>query len=216
MKLKQQLTIAFIISVLSLIGFSFMAFTISANEYLKFDEDVISLVQGWESPLLTDIMKFFTYIGSTVSLIILSLVILFFLYRVLKHRLELVLFSAVMVGSPLLNLMVKLLFQRARPDLHRLIEIGGYSFPSGHAMNAFSLYGILTFLLWRHMTVKWARILLILFSMMMILSIGISRIYLGVHYPSDIIAGYLAGGCWIAISIWFFQRYQERRKNKDR
>ncbi|MDQ7862990.1 hypothetical protein RCO48_24050 [Peribacillus frigoritolerans] len=77
-----------------------MAFTISANEYLKFDEDVISLVQGWESPLLTDIMKFFTYIGSTASLIILSLVILFFLYRVLKHRLELVLFTAVMVGSP--------------------------------------------------------------------------------------------------------------------
>ncbi|MCM3673706.1 phosphatase PAP2 family protein [Peribacillus simplex] len=216
MKLKQQLTIAFIISVLSLIGFGFMAFTISANEYLKFDEEVISLVQGWESPLLTDIMKFFTYIGSTGFLIILSLVILFFLYRVLKHRLELVLFTAVMVGSPLLNLMVKLFFQRARPDLHRLIEIGGYSFPSGHAMNAFSLYGILTFLLWRHITAMWARILLILFSMMMILSIGISRIYLGVHYPSDIIAGYLAGGCWIAISIWFFQRYQDRRKNKDR
>ena len=216
MNLKQQLTIAFIISVFSLIGFSFMAFTISANEYLKFDEDVISLVQGIESPLLTDIMKFFTYIGSTASLIILSLVILFFLYRVLKHRLELVLFTAVIVGSPLLNLMVKLFFQRARPDLHRLIDIGGYSFPSGHAMNAFSLYGILTFLLWRHIAARWARILLILFSMMMILSIGISRIYLGVHYPSDIIAGYLAGGCWIAISIWFFQRYQDRRKNKDR
>lgn len=215
MKLKQQLTIAFIVSVLSLIGFSFMAFTISANEYLKFDEKVIFLVQGWESPLLTGIMKFFTYIGSTWSLIILSVMILFFLYKVLKHRLELILFSAVMVGSPLLNLMVKLFFQRARPDLHRLIEIGGYSFPSGHAMNAFSLYGILTFLLWRHTTAKWARILLILFSMMMILSIGISRIYLGVHYPSDIIAGYLAGGFWIAISIWFFQRYQERRKKKD-
>lgn len=125
MKLKQQLIIAFIVSVLSLIGFSFMAFTISANEYLKFDEKVISLVQGWESPLLTGIMKFFTYIGSTWSLIILSLMILFFLYKVLKHRLELILFSAVMVGSPLLNLMVKLFFQRARPDLHRLIEIGG-------------------------------------------------------------------------------------------
>ncbi|MBO0999923.1 phosphatase PAP2 family protein [Bacillus sp. SD075] len=216
MKLKQQLTIAFIISVLSLIGFSFMAFTISANEYLKFDEVVIPLVQGWESPLLTVIMKFFTYIGSTGSLIILSLVILFFLYRVLKHRLELVLFTAVMVGSPLLNLMVKLFFQRARPDLHRLIEIGGYSFPSGHAMNAFSLYGILTFLLWRHIKTRWARISLILFSMMMILSIGMSRIYLGVHYPSDILAGYLAGGCWIAISIWFFQRYQDRRRNKGR
>ncbi|SNT56232.1 undecaprenyl-diphosphatase [Bacillus sp. OK838] len=214
MRLKQQLTIAFIVSVLSLIGFSFIAFTISANEYLKFDEVVIALVQGLESPLLTSIMKFFTYIGSTSALIILSLFILFFLYKVLKHRLELILFSAVIIGSPLLNLMVKLFFRRARPDLHRLIEIGGYSFPSGHAMNAFSLYSILTFLLWRHITAKWARVLLILFSMSMILSIGISRIYLGVHYPSDIIAGYLAGGFWIAISIWFFQRYQDRRKNK--
>ncbi|MDM5293387.1 phosphatase PAP2 family protein [Peribacillus simplex] len=215
MRLKQQLTIAFIVSVLSLIGFSFIAFTISANEYLKFDEVVIALVQGLESPLLTSIMKFFTYIGSTSALIILSLFILFFLYKVLKHRLELILFSAVIIGSPLLNFMVKLFFRRARPDLHRLIEIGGYSFPSGHAMNAFSLYSILTFLLWRHITAKWARVLLILFSMSMILSIGISRIYLGVHYPSDIIAGYLAGGFWIAISIWFFQRYQDRRKNKD-
>ncbi|MDW7615913.1 phosphatase PAP2 family protein [Peribacillus simplex] len=215
MRLKQQLTIAFIVSVLSLIGFSFIAFTISANEYLKFDEVVIALVQGLESPLLTSIMKFFTYIGSTSALIILSLFILFFLYKVLKHRLELILFSAVIIGSPLLNLMVKLFFRRARPDLHRLIEIGGYSFPSGHAMNAFTLYSILTFLLWRHITAKWARVLLILFSMSMILSIGISRIYLGVHYPSDIIAGYLAGGFWIAISIWFFQRYQDRRKNKD-
>ncbi|MFE3973519.1 MULTISPECIES: phosphatase PAP2 family protein [unclassified Peribacillus] len=215
MRLKQQLTIAFIVSVLSLIGFSFIAFTISAKEYLKFDEVVIALVQGLESPLLTSIMKFFTYIGSTSALIILSLFILFFLYKVLKHRLELILFSAVIIGSPLLNLMVKLFFRRARPDLHRLIEIGGYSFPSGHAMNAFSLYSILTFLLWRHITAKWARVLLILFSMTMILSIGISRIYLGVHYPSDIIAGYLAGGFWIAISIWFFQRYQDRRKNKD-
>ncbi|MGG3495725.1 phosphatase PAP2 family protein [Peribacillus simplex] len=215
MRLKQQLTIAFIVSVLSLIGFSFVAFTISANEYLKFDEVVIALVQGLESPLLTSIMKFFTYIGSTSALIILSLFILFFLYKVLKHRLELILFSAVIIGSPLLNLMVKLFFRRARPDLHRLIDIGGYSFPSGHAMNAFSLYSILTFLLWRHITAKWARVLLILFSMSMILSIGISRIYLGVHYPSDIIAGYLAGGFWIAISIWFFQRYQDRRKNKD-
>ncbi|CAH0288520.1 hypothetical protein SRABI96_04192 [Peribacillus sp. Bi96] len=215
MNLKLQLTIAFIISVFSLIGFSFMAFTISAHEYLKFDREVISFVQGLESPLLTTIMKFFTSIGSTASLIILSLFILFFLYKVLKHRLELVLFCVVMVGSPLLNLMVKLFFQRARPDLHRLIDIGGYSFPSGHAMNAFSLYGILTFLLWRHITARWGRILLILFSTMMILSIGISRIYLGVHYPSDIIAGYFAGGFWIAVSIWFFQKHQERRKNKD-
>lgn len=215
MKLKLQLTIAFIVSVFALLGFSFMAIAVSANDYLHFDSEVISFIQGWESPVLTGIMKVFTYIGSTGSMIVLSLFILIFLYKGLKHRVELVLFIAVMAGSPILNAMVKLCFQRTRPDLHRLIEIGGYSFPSGHAMNAMSLYGILTFLLWRHIKVKWGRILLIVMSTSMILTIGISRIYLGVHYPSDIIAGYLAGGFWIATSIWFFQRYQDRRRDKN-
>ncbi|KON70564.1 hypothetical protein AKG34_18525 [Peribacillus butanolivorans] len=215
MKLKFQLSIAFVLSVIFLIGFSIMAFTISAYEFLNFDRAVISFVQGLESPFLTTIMKVFTFIGSSSSIIILSLLVLFYLYKVLKHRLELVLFSAVVVGSTLLNLILKLFFQRARPDLHRLIEIGGYSFPSGHAMNAFTLYGILTFLLWRHISTMWGRTLLILFSVMMILTIGISRIYLGVHYPSDIIGGYLASGCWLAISIWVFQKYKESQKNKE-
>ncbi|MFE4426341.1 phosphatase PAP2 family protein [Peribacillus butanolivorans] len=215
MKLKFQLSIAFVISVIFLIGFSIMAFTISAYEFLNFDRAVISFIQGLETPFLTTIMKFFTFIGSSSSIIILSLLVLFYLYKVLKHRLELVLFSAVVVGSPLLNLILKLFFQRARPDLHRLIEIGGYSFPSGHAMNAFTLYGILTFLLWRHISPMWGRTLLILFSVMMILTIGISRIYLGVHYPSDIIGGYLAGGCWLTISIWVFQKHKESQKNKE-
>ncbi|MBK5484518.1 phosphatase PAP2 family protein [Peribacillus sp. TH16] len=215
MKLKFQLSIAFVLSVIFLIGFSIMAFTISAYEFLNFDRAVISFVQGLESPFLTTIMKVFTFIGSSSSIIILSLLVLFYLYKVLKHRLELVLFSAVVVGSTLLNLILKLFFQRARPDLHRLIEIGGYSFPSGHAMNAFTLYGILTFLLWRHISTMWGRTLLILFSVMMILTIGISRIYLGVHYPSDIIGGYLGSGCWLAISIWVFQKYKESQKNKE-
>ncbi|WP_233129807.1 phosphatase PAP2 family protein [Domibacillus epiphyticus] len=103
--------------------------------------------------------------------------------------------------------MLKLLFHRARPELHRLIEIIGFSFPSGHAMNAFTVFGILTFLLWRYISAKWARGMLICFSIVMILAIGVSRIYLGVHYPSDIIGGY----CALPFAIGFFQRYKEKR-----
>jgi undecaprenyl-diphosphatase len=143
--------------------------------------------------------------------VILCLFIIFFLYKVLHHRLELLLFIGVVVGSPILNLLLKEIFQRARPDLHRLIEIGGYSFPSGHAMNAFTVYGILTFLLWRHIFNRSGRTLLLLFSSFFIIMIGVSRIYLGVHYPSDIIGGYFASGFWLATSIWFFQWYMERR-----
>jgi undecaprenyl-diphosphatase len=150
MNLKFQLTIAFILSLLSLIGFGFMAMLISRQKIVQFDSTVISFIQGFESPMLTAIMKFFTFIGSTTSVIVLSLLVLFFLYKVLKHRSELILFSTVIVGSPILNQILKQFFHRARPDLHRLIEVGGYNFPSGHAMNAFTVYGILSFLLWRH------------------------------------------------------------------
>ncbi|WP_225519250.1 MULTISPECIES: phosphatase PAP2 family protein [Priestia] len=188
-----------------------MAILISGSKIEASDHSIISFIQGFESPGLTAIMKGFTFIGSTPSVAVISLFSLFFLYKVLKHRTELILFIAIIVGSPILNELLKLLFHRARPDFHRLIKINGYSFPSGHAMSAFAVYGVLSFLLWRHIPTRWGRTLLIVTSIIMILTIGISRIYLGVHYPSDVIGGYFASGCWLAIAIWFYQRYLEKR-----
>jgi undecaprenyl-diphosphatase len=192
-----------------------MAYTVSVHKVLAFDRRIISIVQGWESPILTNIMKFFTTIGSANTMMVLFLFILFFLFIVLHHRAELCLFTIVIIGSPLLNGWLKQIFQRARPELHRIIEIGGYSFPSGHAMNAFTFYGILTFLLWRHITVKKGRMILILSSSFMIFMIGLSRVYLGVHYPSDIIGGYLGSGCWLAVSIWAFQLYKDKQTQQQ-
>ncbi|QED48297.1 phosphatase PAP2 family protein [Cytobacillus dafuensis] len=211
MKLTGHLFSAFLISLLSLIGFSYIAMLINGQKIVRFDQSVISFIQGFESPMLTQIMKFFTYIGSFPSVLVIFLIVSFFLYFVLKHRAELILFGTVVIGTPIINQILKQFFHRARPDLHRLIEIGGYSFPSGHAMNAFAVYGILAFLLWRHLNTRLGRITLIMISSISILMIGTSRIYLGVHYPSDIIGGYLASGFWLAISIWFFQRYREKR-----
>ena len=87
-----------------------------------------------------------------------------YFYYVLKHQIELILFGSVVIGTPIINQILKQFFHRARPDLHRLIEIGGYSFPSGHAMNAFAVYGIITFLLWRHIPSRLGRTILILIS----------------------------------------------------
>lgn len=210
MKLKGYLLSAFIIGLVSLIGFSYMAILISGEEILTFDQRVISFIQGLESPILTSIMKFFTFIGSFPVGVVLFLAGSHFLYRVFKFRTELFLFSTVIIGTPILNQILKHLFQRVRPDFNRLIEIGGYSFPSGHAMGAFATYGILTFLLWRHIPNRLGRTVLVIISSVFILMIGISRIYLGVHYPTDIIGGYFASGVWLTIAIWFFQKYKEK------
>lgn len=214
MNLKVQLMWALLISIISLTGFAFLATMVTYDKIVHFDSIVISFIQGFESPTLTAIMKLFTYIGSMVYIVPLSLLILLFLYIVLKHRSELILFVAVMLGSNVLFLLLKLYFHRVRPDLHRLIEVSGYSFPSGHATNACTLYGILTFLLWRHIRTRLGRAILIILSFMMISAIGLSRIYLGVHYPSDILAGYFLSVLWLTIAIWFYQQYQEKHSKK--
>ncbi|WP_066048894.1 phosphatase PAP2 family protein [Robertmurraya korlensis] len=214
MKLKTQLLIAFFISLLSLLAFSVMALFVRRNTIVSFDNIIISSIQGVEAPWLTGIMRFFTFIGDTIPVIILSLISLFLLYKVLNHRAELILFIAVILGANILFLTLKMVFQRARPDLHRLAEASNYSFPSGHATMAFALYGVLTFILWRHINTSFKRTIHILISLVVILSIGVSRIYLGVHYPSDILAGYFISAFWLMLAIGFFQRYKDRRKKK--
>jgi phosphatidylglycerophosphatase B len=216
MNLKTYLVIAFSISVVSIIGFSLISLLISDQKIIYFDRTIISIVQGSETLVLTYVMKFFTFIGSAPFVIVLSLFLLFFLFKVLHHRFELILFVSAITGSAILNGILKNLFQRVRPDLHRLIDVEGYSFPSGHAMNAFTVYAIISFLLWRDIPSRFGRGTLIFVSTVMILAIGISRIYLGVHYPSDIVGAYFASGFWITTAILFFQYYQEKRYNKKK
>lgn len=212
MNLKLQLTRALFISFLCAVGFGGIALLVSDNKIAQFDNAIISFFRGLESQSLTGIMKFFTYIGSGIPATVISIAVLFILYTVLHHRRELILFIWVVIGSALLNETLKLVFHRARPTLYRIVHANGFSFPSGHSMAAFSLYGVIAFLLWRHISTSTGRGLLIIGSSAMILTIGVSRIYLGVHYPSDVLGGFLASGCWCAFSIWFYQRYQERRR----
>lgn len=211
MNLKKYLGVAFIISIISLLGFGLMAVLVSRNTIVDFDSAIITYVQCLEAPMLTVIMKFFSFIGDTTAVVALSLLTLVLLYTVFKHRSELILFISVMVGANILFLLLKLFFQRARPDLHRLAEASNYSFPSGHATMACALYGVITFILWRHIGTSLGRSIFIIFGIVMILAIGISRIYLGVHYPSDIIAGYFISTFWLTLAIGFYQRYKEKR-----
>ncbi len=200
----------FSLLLITLVGFGSMTLLIKENDIVYFDKVIISFIQSFETPFLTSTMKFFSFIGSGSSInfiVIISIIVLYFFFH---HRSELLLFILVLMGSHYLFRLLKEIFHRARPDLHRLIEIGGYSFPSGHATNAITVYGILSFLLWRHIPTQCGRSLLVIFSTIMILTIGFSRIYLGVHYPSDVIAGYFAGAFWLIISIWCFQFLKEK------
>ncbi|MDD9268025.1 phosphatase PAP2 family protein [Paenibacillus sp. GCM10023248] len=208
---KLKVTFVLLLSMAALVCFIAVSSQIHSEQLQFFDHAVIQAVQSLESPELTPMMAFFSFIGSTWMVITLSLAAIAFLYFALHHRFELLFFVLVETASAILNQLLKLSFARERPDLHRIVEEAGFSFPSGHSMGAFALYASLAFLLWRHISSGIGRIAVILLSSLMILLIGISRIYLGVHYPSDVIGGYLASGACFTLAVWLFQWYREYR-----
>lgn len=210
MNLKWQLTRAFLISLFCASAFGFIAVLISDKKIVEFDSIISSFIQGWESPILTSIMKFFTFWGAEWTVVFITLVIILFLYKILHYRKETVLFVWVVAGSSLLNWILKMIFHRDRPTVHRIVDASGFSYPSGHSMVAFSLYGMVTFLLWRHIKSSFGRSMLVFMNAMMIFAIGVSRIYLGVHYPSDVLGGYLASGFWLVTSFCAYQLFLER------
>lgn len=105
-----------------------------------------------------------------------------------------------------MNHLLKDFFQRERPTIHRLAEEVGYSFPSGHSMAAFALYGAFVYLLWKHVNSRTGRALLAAIGAIIVFAIGISRIYLGVHYPSDVVGGYFASWVWLGLMIESFRK----------
>jgi len=206
---RKPLITAFIFAAL----FFIVTIMITTDHIAWFDDAVIRAVQGMENESLTSVMKFFTFIGSSLMAVILSVLAFFFLMVVLKHRSELIMFLVAVGGSEVWNLLLKHIIQRARPNTHRLIEITGYSFPSGHSMAAFSLYGAFAFLVWRHIPFLAGRIAMMAAGIALTLMIGISRIYLGVHYPSDVLGGYLASAAWLMTSIALFEKYWRSPRN---
>lgn len=185
-------------------GFAAVALLLEGTPLTRFDARTIAAVQGAETPTLTTVMTVFTWIGTGWPLIVLTAAVGFFLYAALGHRGEVALLIAAVGGSALLNAALKPVFERERPMIYRLAEAPGFSFPSGHSMMAVGLYGALAFILWRHLPGRVGRASLIAGALLFVLGIGVSRVYLGVHYPSDVLAGYLASGAWLAALIGIY------------
>ena len=108
-------------------------------------------------------------------------------------------FALLMLGASGLSEITKLLVQRARPEEFRLATATGYSFPSGHALLATCLYGGLVLLLWRSARRPGSRVALVAGAGILAFTMGISRIYLGVHYPTDVIGGWVGGLLWLVV-----------------
>ena len=158
---------------------------------------------------LTEIMFALSWIGSPIVMVPTVAILATTLWRkCLHHAAALLLISS--TGAGVLVVMLKLHFRRLRPTVPwALAHEPSFSFPSGHSVFAVVLYGTLIYLEIRHLPDTRGRIAIIVSAIALIFGIGYSRIYLGVHYPSDVLAGYLVGTVWLMTIIgsdWYVQR----------
>lgn len=187
--------------VLSLALFAKITEDLLFNELQLFDQIVTNAIRSNPSEILTTVMTYISDMGSPLTLIIIALFMAGYLLFVRKHLWDAVQIPVVLIGATVLNEALKVFFHRQRPSLIHLVQVSGLSYPSGHAMISFSFYGLLICLLWLNLRKPVLRFFLICLLVILILLIGISRIYLGVHYPSDVVAGFAAGSAWLVACI---------------
>lgn len=162
----------------------------------------------------TALMKLATNMGSFPVLVTVTVALLAAL-RFRKKSLFYGKAAAVnLAAAALLNFLLKNLFRRARPDVLPLVHAGGYSYPSGHSMISAAFYGYLLYLCAVRLKRPWRRVLPAALALL-ILAIGISRVYLGVHYASDVIGGFLAGFAWLVLFIAWTKLRRDRPRAKE-
>jgi undecaprenyl-diphosphatase len=186
---------------------------------LAADEAVLTWVGERRAGWLDLVMLEVTALGGASVAVILSLTAGIFLWLT-RHRYSAALLWVAVAGSLLLNALMKEVFARARPEVLEWVTHAGHlSFPSGHAMNAVAVYGTLAYLVSRMEPTRLLRLATFAACATLIVLIGFTRVYLGVHYPTDVVAGFLVGLAWAVVcglgieAVWFF-RY--RRIGFDR
>lgn len=146
---------------------------------------------------ITPIMKLITFFGGATCLIGLTLV----LFITIKNKKIGLLIGTNLIVITILNQIFKFILQRPRPTENRIINENGYSFPSGHSMISMAFYGFLIYLIYKYVKNKKLKYISITLISILIIFIGISRIYLGVHYTSDVLAGFLFSISYLIIYV---------------
>jgi len=166
------------------------------EDIMMFDERGYFIVQKYLiSDSITPIAKCITNLANAYWLIGFS----FFLLIVIKDK-KIGIYSAInLVLSASTNFILKQIIQRPRPVGHRLIDEKGYSLPSGHSMVSMAFYGFLIYLIYKNVKNKYLKVFSIILLSILIICIGVSRIYLGVHYTSDVITGFLIAISYLII-----------------
>ena len=208
-----------IIALLGVFSAALLAFIGIAKMVFKekketFDLDAFNFLAHRVSNVNTDVMQLFTFLGTHTFLIPANLTLVAYFLFIRKHRWYSIKIPVVALSSLLLMFFLKLIFHRDRPLTPLLEAAQGYSFPSGHALMSITFYGLIIFLVWQNEKNVWLKWILTLLLVLLINFIGVSRVYLRVHYASDVLAGFCVGLMWLLLSLWLLRKFENYSRKK--
>ncbi|HEY1528178.1 MAG TPA: phosphatase PAP2 family protein [Candidatus Angelobacter sp.] len=199
-------------AMLALFLFAWLGNEVLQGDTQHFDQVIRVWVHGFASPGMTRAMNAVSLLGYNV--LIAELAIALAVFGWLRWRRGAVWLAVAMTGSLVLDLTLKYIYHRTRPTAYFGTAPHSYSFPSGHALCSFCFYGVLAGLLSaRTKPLAW-RVVIWVVAAALVIAIGLSRIYLGVHYPSDVLAGYLAAAVWVGTVIVLDHVRKVRRSSR--
>jgi membrane-associated phospholipid phosphatase len=196
-----------ILAGIGMIGlFLYLTMQVMANKSMWIDTYIQSLLVQPESLGVYTFFRYFTKSGSAIGVCILLALCVIFFYMKDKDMKAILLLPIATLITHFLNVGVKVLIERERPSINPIVDAVGYSFPSGHAMIGIVAYGLSAYLIVQKVRSNSAKQIVIWTSFVFIFLIGISRIILSAHYPTDVIGGYIFGGCILYGCIRLYER----------
>ena len=192
---------------IAVITFIFLVYVVQSNKITAFDSFVYSGIAKFQGENMTKVVKILTEFGNYFILCGISIIITV----ILKDKKEKVFIWINLISISTINYILKQIFTRERPET-KLILVAGYSFPSGHSAVSMAVYLFLIYLVLRRINIKWFKTTLVLIMSAMIILIGFSRVYLGAHFVSDVLAGFCIGIIYNILFVHFCFPYDGSKK----
>ncbi len=210
--LSIELAIVLIAFFCSMAVVVFLIKEVFLDKTFTLDETVFSIFKGYVSDATTSFFSFFTLFGSHRFLVPANLILMAYAFFIMRNKWFGIKVTSVAFTSLFMMFALKMFFNRPRPEIPLLAEVRGLSFPSGHAFMSFTFFALLIYVINKQIKTIWLRYLLIFMCLCMIVIIALSRIYLRVHYASDVMAGLAIGLIWLVISLSILTYIEKRTK----
>lgn len=190
-----------IIVCLCLLLFSVILFSVCKYGVLDIDNNVYNFIsKNIMNDTLSSILKCVTHLGGVAFIVLLGVLCFMFC----KKNRWFITFD--LVGCTVINQTIKHIVRRPRPNVLRLVEESGYSFPSGHSMISVAFYGLVIYFVYKNINNKYLKWALISLLSLLILTIGFSRIYVGVHYFTDVVGGFFLALAYLIVYIYIYNK----------